>query len=102
VIEGRTFLFCVCTTRSKFSFDVAVIYTPSQDQLNGVGVPLQDPPPAYEMVMFPTHHTMDRGYMFGSVEINDGETGRFVHPVIMSPPKYSIAAAPIPKYGDPV
>ena len=37
----------------------------------------------------------------GSVEVNN-ETGTVVQPVLLVPPKYSIAAAPIPPYGDPV
>ncbi|WAQ95925.1 hypothetical protein MAR_028615 [Mya arenaria] len=79
----------------------SIIYTPSQDQLNGPVY--QDPPPAYEMVIFPLHQapTLDDGHFAGSIEVNEGSQ-RLVHPVMISPPKYSIAAAPLPEYGDPV
>lgn len=78
----------------------SIIYTPSQDQLNGPV--FQDPPPAYEMVIFPrSRQQRSSDDIAGSIEFNDG-TRCTLQPVIMSPPKYSIAAAPIPQYGDPV
>lgn len=79
----------------------SIIYTPSQDQLNGPV--FQDPPPAYEMVIFPSQRqlTTENSTVAGSIEFNDGGTS-VLHPIVMSPPKYSIAAAPLPKYGDHV
>lgn len=78
----------------------AVIYTPSQDQLNGPGI--HDTPPAYEMVIFPRYHPVpENSDIVGSIEVNNG-TSCVVQPVIISPPKYSIASVPLPKYGDHV
>ncbi|XP_045211580.2 uncharacterized protein LOC123563069 [Mercenaria mercenaria] len=79
----------------------SIIYTPSQDQLNGPV--FQDPPPAYEMVIFSRNQQRlsDENSVAGSIEFNDG-TRCTSQPVLMSPPKYSIAAAPLPQYGDPV
>lgn len=78
----------------------SIIYMPSQDQLNTTA--FQDPPPPYEMVIFPSQqqaHVPDDSSL--GIEITEGSRC-LVHPVIMSPPKYSIAAAPLPMYGDAV
>lgn len=55
------------------------------------------------MVIFPRYQnvTEDGGHIVGSIEVNDGPSC-VVQPVLMSPPKYSIAAVPLPKYGDQV
>jgi hypothetical protein len=55
------------------------------------------------MVIFPQNQlrSSDDSNVAGSIEYSDG-TRCTLHPVLMSPPKYSIAAAPIPQYGDPV
>ncbi|KAK3601896.1 hypothetical protein CHS0354_041834 [Potamilus streckersoni] len=78
----------------------SIIYTPSQDQLAG---PLySDPPPSYEMVVYsyrPQASSEDEGQ--GSIEVYDGSS-RGIQPIIMLPPKYSLAAAPLPEYGDAV
>ena len=79
---------------------LSVIYTPSLDQLNGP--PFVDPPPSYEMIIYSQRRrTSSDENLAGSVELNN-ETGTTVQPVLLAPPKYSIAAAPIPPYGDPV
>lgn len=78
----------------------SIIYTPSLDQLNGP--PFVDPPPSYEMIIYSQRRrTSSDENLAGSVELNN-ETGTTVQPVLLAPPKYSIAAAPIPPYGDPV
>lgn len=79
----------------------SIIYTPSQDQLNSSQ--FVDPPPAYEMIIYRQQQrriSSDEN-LAGSVEVNN-ETGTSIQPVLLAPPKYSIAAAPIPSYGDPV
>ena len=78
----------------------SVIYTPSQDQLNGP--PFTDPPPAYEMIIYSQRRRMSSDEnLAGSVEVNNA-TGTVIQPVLLSPPNYSVAAAPLPPYGDPV
>lgn len=78
----------------------SIIYTPSQDQLNNPQ--FLDPPPAYEMIIYSQQRrTSSDENLAGSVEVNN-ETGTIVQPVMLAPPKYSVAAAPIPPYGDPV
>ncbi|KAL4240035.1 hypothetical protein ACF0H5_000830 [Mactra antiquata] len=79
----------------------SIIYTPSHDQLNSIS---PDPPPAYEMIIFPLQSsTQDDQNLGNSLQINDAlPPGSITHSVMLSPPKYSIAAAPLPAYGDPV
>lgn len=78
----------------------SIIYTPSQDQLNNPQ--FVDPPPAYEMIIYSQQRrTSSEDNLPGSVEVNT-ETGTIVQPVMLAPPKYSVAAAPIPSYGEPV
>jgi len=54
------------------------------------------------MVIFPRYQNVhEDNDIAGSIEVNDG-TSRVVQPVLVSPPKYSIAAVPLPKYGEHV